>query len=595
MDKKNMKAETGNSQLISKLFFRLLPIQILVYVVSTINETVSGLFASNYIGTEAMSAIGLYSPINVLIIALSLMIANGSQVLCGKYMGRNDKEQIQRVFSMDLVLTVGLSVLVIIALAIVSVTDMTRIMTGDLAVREVLKQYIVGKCVGIIPMLLTMHLPAFLSLEYQTKRTAFASIACIIANVFFTYVFVRVLRLSAFGLALASAFGLWVFFAVQVQYYFSGKSQLKFSVRNLGGKDALQIIKVGYPRAIDRGYMTVQVMILNMLIIHFVGSLGLSAYAAVNSILEIFWSIPTGIQDVSRMLFSISHGEEDRKSLVDTMKTSLLKGIPFTGVFSAAAILTAEPLTRLFYRDPTNPVYHMTVMGFRILPISLMIGLIYMIFYCYAQIVNKQVLVNILSVLYGMVCPCVFTALLIPSMKMNGVYWSDVISCLICAAVVFLYSWITRKKVPKNTEELMVIPEDFGVNEDERIDISVHSMSEVLSVSQQVIDFSRSRGIDERRSYFAGLFLEEMAGNVVAHGFNKDKKKHSVDIRVVHKNEDMILRIKDDCIPFNPEERQEIMDPKDRMKGVGIRIVYQAAKSIRYQNMLSLNVLTIRI
>ena len=141
----------------------------------------------------------------------------------------------------------------------------------------------------------------------------------------------------------------------------------------------------------------------------------------------------------------------------------------------------------------------------------------------------------------------------------------------------------------------MVIPDDFGVGEDARIDISVRSMPEVLSVSQQVVDFCHSRGIDERRSYFAGLFLEEMAGNVVDHGFHKDKKKHSVDVRVVHKKEDLILRIKDDCIPFNPEERQAIMDPKDRMKGVGIRLVYQAAKDIQYQNMLGLNVLTIRI
>ena len=29
--------------------------------------------------------------------------------------------------------------------------------------------------------------------------------------------------------------------------------------------------------------------------------------------------------------------------------------------------------------------------------------------------------------------------------------------------------------------------------------------------------------------------MEEMAGNVVRHGFSKDNKRHSADIRVVHK------------------------------------------------------------
>ena len=47
--------------------------------------------------------------------------------------------------------------------------------------------------------------------------------------------------------------------------------------------------------------------------------------------------------------------------------------------------------------------------------------------------------------------------------------------------------------------------------------------------------FCREHGIDQRRSNFAGLALEEMAGNVVEHGFTKDKKNHVVDMRVVHK------------------------------------------------------------
>ena len=69
-----MKAESENSQLITKLFFRLLPIQIFLAAVSAVNGIVSSLFASNFIGTEAMSAIGLYVPVDMLITALSLMI-----------------------------------------------------------------------------------------------------------------------------------------------------------------------------------------------------------------------------------------------------------------------------------------------------------------------------------------------------------------------------------------------------------------------------------------------------------------------------------------------------------------------------------------
>ena len=55
---------TSDFHLLSRLFFRLLPYQVLLIVINAVNGIVDGLFASNAIGSEAMSAIGL----NVLIV-----------------------------------------------------------------------------------------------------------------------------------------------------------------------------------------------------------------------------------------------------------------------------------------------------------------------------------------------------------------------------------------------------------------------------------------------------------------------------------------------------------------------------------------------
>ena len=86
-----------------------------------------------------------------------------------------------------------------------------------------------------------------------------------------------------------------------------------------------------------------------------------------------------------------------------------------------------------------------------------------------------------------------------------------------------------------------------------------------------------------------------MAGNIVEHGFT-DNKKHSIDIRVIYKGEnELLLRLRDDCRAFNPKERSELFEPEDITHNIGLRIVSRIAKSMEYQNMLGLNVLTIRI
>ena len=144
-------------------------------------------------------------------------------------------------------------------------------------------------------------------------------------------------------------------------------------------------------------------------------------------------------------------------------------------------------------------------------------------------------------------------------------------------------------------DDYMVIPDDFGAPESERMDLSLHSMEEVVSVSREVQAFCRSRGVDERRAYLAGLAMEEMAGNIIDHGFTKNTRSHTVDVRVVHKADDVILRLRDDCVPFDPGERQKIAENDDLTKNIGIRMIFKIARDVQYQNILGLNVLTIRI
>ena len=216
-------------------------------------------------------------------------------------------------------------------------------------------------------------------------------------------------------------------------------------------------------------------------------------------------------------------------------------------------------------------------------------------FSCYGQASNKNILVHVLALLDGVVCVAGFTALLIPFIGMNSVYIANVLNGVVTTIVIVGYAVIKNKRLPRNMEELMVIPEDFGVSEEDRIDISINSMTEVMDVSRKVQDFCLEKGIDNKRSYYAGLCMEEMAGNIVDHGFTKDDKKHSIDIRVVYKDDDVILRIKDDCVSFDPAERAAIVDPDDVTRNIGIRLVYKLAKDVNYQNILGLNVLTVKI
>ena len=590
-----MNNNNANTKMLTKLMFSLLPVQILLAAVDSLDCFVSSYFASNFVGVTAMSAVGLYSPINLFVGALSLILAGGTSIICGKYLGRNEHEKLQNVFSLNLMVTFTVSAVLTTVFIVLGSFDLTGFLTSDMTVRPIFNSYLIGLGIGLLPNILTNQLPVFLSIENMNRRTLASSIIYVVSTVILNFLFVQVMHLEAFGLALASSVGNWIFFAVQIQYFLSGRSDLKVRLKKPDMSDAKEIVTTGLPGAASNVYQTLRGLIVNRLIEVFVGSIGISAFATADNLLRIFWAIPSGMLTVSRLLISVSIGEEDRQTLTDVMRVMFRRFVPLMGAVSAMIILFSRQLTMLFYQNTSDPVFMMTVWGLRILPLCMPLSIICMHFVCYAQASGKQFLIHILSLLDGVVCVAGFTAILISSLGIKSVYVANVLNGIVTTITIILYAWNRNRSFPRKMDELMVIPEDFGFAEDERLDLSVSSIEEVVRISQTVQDFCLKKGIDERRSYLAGLSLEEMAGNVVEHGFTKDRKKHSVDVRVVHKDKDVILRIKDDCVPFDPNERRQMLDKDDPTKNVGIHMIYKIAQDVQYQNMLGLNVLTIRI
>ena len=56
-----------------------------------------------------------------------------------------------------------------------SAANLTDAFTGDPGVQQHFRQYLLGQMVGVLPLMLSQQLSAFLSLENQSRRTITAS------------------------------------------------------------------------------------------------------------------------------------------------------------------------------------------------------------------------------------------------------------------------------------------------------------------------------------------------------------------------------------------------------------------------------------
>ncbi len=457
-----------------------------------------------------------------------------------------------------------------------------------------LSDYVRGYAFGFIPIMLFAQFSQFLQMERQEKRTYAGIGVMLVANTFFDWLFVVVFKWEMMGLGLATTLSNWIFLLMLGTFYFSKKAVIRFDLSSMVASDANEIFRIGFPGALSQACQMIRGLYQNYIILRFAGEDGMSAFAAVSTFGGLFFATIAGVSASTRILISIYSGEEDRTGLITIMKTALTKGLAIATLSNVLFVVLASPITHIFYQDTTSEVYRLALWGFRLFPISMPLACINLIFCACYQCTGRMGIVNFLSILDGLIGTVITSAILLPMMGGMGIWATQVVNGIYALIVIFVFAWIMLIKFPKSIENLMVLPESFGVSESDRIDISIRSVEEVVNLSERIIEFCKGHGMDEKRAFYAGLCVEEMAGNVVEYGFS-DGTSHSLDIRAVHKESGILIRMRDDCKGFNPKERTELFDPEDITKNIGLRMVGKIASGMEYQNMLGLNVLTITI
>ena len=161
-----MKRDSSDYRLLTSLFFRLLPFQVLLIVINSVNGIVDSLFASNVIGETAMSAIGLFGPLNHFLYAASITFVSGSQILYGRYLAR-DREKINGLLTVDLAVSFGLGLLTSLLLTVGVFTGATQVLVSQQPDLQMLNDYILGTAIGIPALILGQQL--FASFPWKTR------------------------------------------------------------------------------------------------------------------------------------------------------------------------------------------------------------------------------------------------------------------------------------------------------------------------------------------------------------------------------------------------------------------------------------------
>ena len=325
---------------------------------------VDGLFVSNLIGTDALSAINLTAPVIQLVTAVSTMLATGGSAVIMKKMGEQKTDEAKEDFTFLIIVNVIVG-LVMCAAGYLAMDFIFAGMNLSPAVEGYCVEYLSRYLIFTVPILLMNNFTLYMIASEKAVLSLICSVTGGILNMALDYVFIAGLDMGIGGAAVATGLGYSVT-AVAGLFVFSRKKSLLhfkkpvFRIRVLGSAASNGCSEMA--TALVTGIVT---MIFNWTMLHYVGEDGVAAVTIIMYVLMFASSLYTGYSYGVAPMLSFYYGEQNREKLKKLVGLSMKVIAVISVITAAASFVMTRPLVSVFARTD-NPVYDLAVTGNRI-------------------------------------------------------------------------------------------------------------------------------------------------------------------------------------------------------------------------------------
>jgi len=584
--------------MIDRLFRQMSATQILSAVSITLCLLIDSIVIGRLLGVESMSAYGLASPLLIVLTSLGTMCAVGVQVVCGRSIGTGDREGSDVCYSTSVAMALGMALL-----GLLLVVTMWKPLCTLLGAGEALPEnrlfyltgdYLRGYILGAPVFFLSQIMAPYLQIGGKRKLLMWSVAAMTATDIAADLVSVYVFHAGMFGIGLASSLSYLAAVLVGIGFFLKKDCPFRFRVKGLRGQTAWEISKAGSPVIINQICLTLRVYLINRILLVLSGTDGVAVYASVTSLGNLFFNVGLGTGTVALTLSSIFFSEEDRTSLCELVRVMLRQTLTLMLAAVTLAVLSAPWLARLFLGSAPN-IVSLSVPALRLYCISLLPGAVSTTFKSYYQGTRRIGLTHLISVSNSLAFTVLFAWIGGRLYGFTGLWVGIIVGQLGVCVMILLIAWIRHGGISVSAETLSMLDQSFGARGEEFFDGAIPDLNTAVAVSERIQAFCRDRGIDPRTSYFIALCVEEMTTNIILHGFTKDKRPHNIDVRLVVRDTGRLIRIRDNCIRFDPTTYLDLHRTDDPAAHIGIRMVMATVTEANYIHTLGLNNLTLRL
>ena len=560
----------------------------------TICMLVDSIMIGQFLGVDAVAAYGIASPVLFVFAAIGALMSTGIQVVCSRSISKGDTKTTNNCYTAAILLALTVSVigLLVVYFFTGSICSLLGAQPGT-RVFDLTGRYLRGFMFGAPSFILSQILVPFMLLSNNRSRLVVAVLVMSVSDIAMDFLNVILFKGGMFGMGAASALSYYFALIIAAFYLFSKDCLYKFDIKGFRLRNCAEMLRNGIPTAVNQLCYTGQVFIINQILLSGGHSDAVAVYSVLSTLGALCFSAGAGIGSVALSLAGVFHVEEDRHSIYELVNVFVRFAIWIDLALTVVLVLISRLMMGMFISG-SEGLLDFGTMALRIFLLCLLPSSLNSSFKNYYLGIERIRFSEVISFLQNLLFPVLAALLMYFTAGVGGIWFCFLIGETLTLLTICVVVWIRSGHVSFKAPDFALLEPDFGVSDDDVMDIPIETAEDVSRVSEEASSFCAGHGGDKRTCSRLALCIEEIGINIIKHGFS-DGKDHNMQLRIIKKDDTWMIGFRDDCKGFDPVKykKKQVLDNSFSM--LGLRLVFETASDIRYVNALGLNNLTITL
>ena len=366
-DKERDSIDFGKSK-IEPLFRSIFYPTLLSMVFASLFTVADGIFVGQGVGSNALAAINIVSPLFLITTGIALMLGVGMSVVASIHLSQNNNKAANIIVTQAFNVATLLMIIIAIAVYLFHISFLRLLGSSD-ALLPLCQAYLFPILPGCVCIVIQIIGTFAIRLDGSPKFAASLEIFPGLLNIFLDWLFVFPMQMGIAGSAIASSIScaasagmvVWYMFfrtrSVKICWLKLSHTSLYLTVRNVG-----YMARSGFSSMLGELAMSMVLLTGNYVFIRELGEDGVAAFSVACYLYPIVFMINNAVAQSAQPIISFNYGAGNRYRVRRAFRVSLSTATACGVLVTVFLTLCAKPLVSLFLQAGTR-AYEIAIAG----------------------------------------------------------------------------------------------------------------------------------------------------------------------------------------------------------------------------------------